>query len=245
LNLKDAFFSVPLIIQFLNIFAFTWIDMTPTCLHRCFWTDDDGLDNSEETAGADGDTTGHPLQKARLLGLGLDKPHPAQPQPLADRATPPSPPEHPFKWRASPSPLEKSPCPPLGCRSSQSFLEEESLPKIQEQPVTLGRRGPRSNQSPSEEEDPGAASHQSPSEKENQGSVSHPRRKRILEHPDTIGTRDPTYPSSKAEMGRGQCKSTNNNIKNKTSPESSPPPTPRPEHCNVDKAEEMTLKIAS
>ncbi|KAL6065249.1 hypothetical protein STEG23_013394 [Scotinomys teguina] len=45
-----------------------------------------------------------------------------------------------------------------------------------------------------------------------------------------------------AEMGRHQCKSTYNNIKNKTSPKSSPPPTPRPEHCNVDKAEENDLK---
>ncbi|KAL6072881.1 hypothetical protein STEG23_021840 [Scotinomys teguina] len=43
-------------------------------------------------------------------------------------------------------------------------------------------------------------------------------------------------------MGRHQCKSTYNNMKNKTPPESSPPPTPRPEHCNVDKAEENDLK---
>ncbi|KAL6033806.1 hypothetical protein STEG23_022741 [Scotinomys teguina] len=43
-------------------------------------------------------------------------------------------------------------------------------------------------------------------------------------------------------MGRRQCKSTYNNMKNKTSPESSPPPTPRPEQCNVDKAEENDLK---
>ncbi|KAL6081111.1 hypothetical protein STEG23_032802 [Scotinomys teguina] len=43
-------------------------------------------------------------------------------------------------------------------------------------------------------------------------------------------------------MGRRQCKSTYNNMKNKISPESSPPPTPRPEHCNVDKAEENDLK---
>ncbi|KAL6042875.1 hypothetical protein STEG23_007560, partial [Scotinomys teguina] len=47
---------------------------------------------------------------------------------------------------------------------------------------------------------------------------------------------------SVAEMGRRQCKSTYNNMKNKTSPESSPPPTPRPEHCNVDKAEENDFK---
>ncbi|KAL6091388.1 hypothetical protein STEG23_027126 [Scotinomys teguina] len=43
-------------------------------------------------------------------------------------------------------------------------------------------------------------------------------------------------------MGQRQRESTYNNIKNKTSPESSPPPTPRPEHCNVDKAEENDLK---
>ncbi|KAL6033674.1 hypothetical protein STEG23_035094 [Scotinomys teguina] len=44
------------------------------------------------------------------------------------------------------------------------------------------------------------------------------------------------------EIGRRQCKSKYNNMKNKTPPESSPPPTPRPEHCNVDKAEENDLK---
>ncbi|KAL6075612.1 hypothetical protein STEG23_011555 [Scotinomys teguina] len=49
-------------------------------------------------------------------------------------------------------------------------------------------------------------------------------------------------PLSEAEMGRRQCKSTYNNIKNKTTPESSPPPTPRPDHCNVDKAEDNDLK---
>ncbi|KAL6085322.1 hypothetical protein STEG23_032581 [Scotinomys teguina] len=43
-------------------------------------------------------------------------------------------------------------------------------------------------------------------------------------------------------MGRHQCKSTYNNMKNKTSPESSPPSTPRPEHYDVDKAEENDLK---
>ncbi|KAL6086654.1 hypothetical protein STEG23_019100 [Scotinomys teguina] len=98
----------------------------------------------------------------------------------------------------------------------------------QEQPVTLRGRGLRSIQSPSEKED--------------QGAANHPQRKRIQEHPDTIGTRDLPCPSSKAEKGRCQCKSTYNNIKKKTSPESSSPPTPRPEHCNVDKAEENDLK---
>ncbi|KAL6084508.1 hypothetical protein STEG23_026228 [Scotinomys teguina] len=42
-------------------------------------------------------------------------------------------------------------------------------------------------------------------------------------------------------MGRRQRKSTYN-MKNKTSTESSPPPTPRPEQINVDKAEENDLK---
>ncbi|KAL6089236.1 hypothetical protein STEG23_007931 [Scotinomys teguina] len=43
-------------------------------------------------------------------------------------------------------------------------------------------------------------------------------------------------------MGRHQCRSKYNNIKNKTSPESTPPPTSRPEHCNVDKAEKNDLE---
>ncbi|KAL6091762.1 hypothetical protein STEG23_000171 [Scotinomys teguina] len=115
-----------------------------------------------------------------------------------------------------------------GQRSSQPPWEEKSLPESQVQTATLGGRGPRSSQSPTEEED--------------QETASHPRRKRILEHPDTIGTRDLCCPPSTAEMGRRQCKSKYNNMKNKTSPESSPPPTLRSEHCNVDKAEENDLK---
>ncbi|KAL6039625.1 hypothetical protein STEG23_034530 [Scotinomys teguina] len=55
-------------------------------------------------------------------------------------------------------------------------------------------------------------------------------------------SRGTAEPAQKAEMGRRQCKSKYNNMKNKTSPESSPPPTTRPEHCNVDKAEENDLK---
>ncbi|KAL6084843.1 hypothetical protein STEG23_026638 [Scotinomys teguina] len=46
----------------------------------------------------------------------------------------------------------------------------------------------------------------------------------------------------KAKMGRHQCKSAYNIIKNKTTPESSPPPTPKSDYCNVDKAEENDLK---
>ncbi|KAL6036214.1 hypothetical protein STEG23_023950, partial [Scotinomys teguina] len=45
-----------------------------------------------------------------------------------------------------------------------------------------------------------------------------------------------------AKMGRRQCKSAYNTIKNKTTPESSPPPTPKSDHCNADKAEENDLK---
>ncbi|KAL6031358.1 hypothetical protein STEG23_006999, partial [Scotinomys teguina] len=88
--------------------------------------------------------------------------------------------------------------------------------------------GPRNSQSPLEKEDPGVA--------------SPPGRKRTQQHPDTIGTRDLPCPPSKAEMGRCQCKSTYNNTKNKASLESSPPPTPGPEHCNVDKTEENDFK---
>ncbi|KAL6032551.1 hypothetical protein STEG23_006098 [Scotinomys teguina] len=43
-------------------------------------------------------------------------------------------------------------------------------------------------------------------------------------------------------QGRNGCKSTYNNMKNKTSPESRPPPTASPELCNVEKAEENDLK---
>ncbi|KAL6089509.1 hypothetical protein STEG23_029455 [Scotinomys teguina] len=126
-----------------------------------------------------------------------------------------------------------------GPKSSQSPLEDkpQPLPETQEQPVTLRERGPRSSQSPSEEEDLEAAILGGRGPRN-----SHPQRKRIQEHPDTIVTRDLLCPPSKVEMGRRQCKSTYNNIKNKTSPGSSPPPTPRPKHCNVDKAEENDLK---
>ncbi|KAL6091626.1 hypothetical protein STEG23_021002 [Scotinomys teguina] len=45
-----------------------------------------------------------------------------------------------------------------------------------------------------------------------------------------------------AKMGRRQGKSAYNIIKNKTTPESSPPPTPKSDFCNADKAEENDLK---
>ncbi|KAL6032227.1 hypothetical protein STEG23_032367 [Scotinomys teguina] len=44
------------------------------------------------------------------------------------------------------------------------------------------------------------------------------------------------------KMGRRQCKSAYNIIKNKTTLESSPPPTPKSDYCNADKAEENDLK---
>ncbi|KAL6094094.1 hypothetical protein STEG23_038389 [Scotinomys teguina] len=74
---------------------------------------------------------------------------------------------------------------PHRCRSSQSPSEEESIPKTQEQPVTLGRRGPKSNQSPLEEEDPGAA--------------SHPQKKRTQEQPVIQGGRGPRNSQSPSE----------------------------------------------
>ncbi|KAL6040622.1 hypothetical protein STEG23_028965, partial [Scotinomys teguina] len=91
------------------------------------------------------------------------------------------------------------------------------LKTTQEQPVTLGRRGPKNNQSPLEEEDPGAASHpqrtgpshflrpgsnQSPSEEEDPGTASHPKRKRTQEHPDTIRTRDLPCPFIQGRNGK-------------------------------------------
>ncbi|KAL6084056.1 hypothetical protein STEG23_027727 [Scotinomys teguina] len=48
--------------------------------------------------------------------------------------------------------------------------------------------------------------------------------------------------AGQAKMGRRQCKSAYNIIKNKTTPESSPPPTPKSDYCNADKAEENDLK---
>ncbi|KAL6057087.1 hypothetical protein STEG23_025114 [Scotinomys teguina] len=52
----------------------------------------------------------------------------------------------------------------------------------------------------------------------------------------------PIKPSREAKMGRHQCKSGYNIIKNKITPESSPPPTPKSDYCNADKAEENDLK---
>ncbi|KAL6053449.1 hypothetical protein STEG23_020418 [Scotinomys teguina] len=115
-------------------------------------------------------------------------------------------------------------------RNSQSPWKK----RTQEQPVTLRGRGPRRSQSPSEDEpQPLPETQEQPITPGGRGTRSTQTPLEEETSPD---------PSSKAEMGRCQCKSTYNNIKNKTSLESSPPPTPRPEHCNDDKAEENDLK---
>ncbi|KAL6038244.1 hypothetical protein STEG23_034917, partial [Scotinomys teguina] len=60
---------------------------------------------------------------------------------------------------------------------------------------------------------------------------------------ESSGPSPPDYSSViPAKMGRRQCKSAYNIIKNKTTPESSPPPTPKSDYCNADKAEENDLK---
>ncbi|KAL6038498.1 hypothetical protein STEG23_018771 [Scotinomys teguina] len=100
--------------------------------------------------------------------------------------------------------------------------------RTQEKPVTLRGRGPRSSQSPLEEED------------QEQPVTLRGRGPRSTQTP--LDQKTSPCPPSEAQMRRCQCKSKCNNIKSKTSPESSPPPTPRPEHCNVDKAEENDLK---
>ncbi|KAL6093606.1 hypothetical protein STEG23_027071 [Scotinomys teguina] len=81
-----------------------------------------------------------------------------------------------------------------------------SLPTTwsQEQLVTMGRRAPRSNQSPSEVEDQGALSHswrksprhfmrlkssQPAAEEEDPGAANHQRRRRNQEQPDILGGR--------------------------------------------------------
>ncbi|KAL6084425.1 hypothetical protein STEG23_023468 [Scotinomys teguina] len=85
-----------------------------------------------------------------------------------------------------------------------------------EQSVTLRRRGPRSSQSPSEEEGPGAPRHH--------------------------WNKRPHLPPIQGRNGKTSMQKQMQQHKNKTSPESSPPPTPRPEHCNVDKAEKNDVK---
>ncbi|KAL6055140.1 hypothetical protein STEG23_028146 [Scotinomys teguina] len=61
--------------------------------------------------------------------------------------------------------------------------------------------------------------------------------------PSPNWTKTPTLaPLSQAKMGRRQCKSAYNIIRNKTTPESSPSPTPKSDYCNADKAEENDLK---
>ncbi|KAL6085336.1 hypothetical protein STEG23_030569 [Scotinomys teguina] len=118
---------------------------------------------------------------------------------------------------------ENSPCP----HPYLSPLEErpQSLPRTQEHPDAIGPGGPRSTQTLLDQEDPEAP----------QMSLGQEDSRAPRPH----WTKSPSLaPLSEVEMGQRQCKSTYNNIKNKTSPEPSPPSTPTPEHCNVDKAEE-------
>ncbi|KAL6091261.1 hypothetical protein STEG23_006395 [Scotinomys teguina] len=100
--------------------------------------------------------------------------------------------------------------------------------RTKEQPVTLRRRGSRSSQSSYEEED--------------QGTASHPQKKRTQEHPDTIVTRHLPDPLIQGRNGKTSMQKYIQQHKKKKSPESSPPPKPRPEHCNVDKTEENDFK---
>ncbi|KAL6091185.1 hypothetical protein STEG23_015435, partial [Scotinomys teguina] len=137
--------------------------------------------------------------------------------------------------------------------------------RTQEHPDAIGPERPRSNQTPLAQEDPGVTRLHC-----TKRTQEYPRRhwtRRFQKHPEAFRPRGPRStqtaldkddsraprphwtkrptlaPLSKAEMGQRQCKSAYNIIKNKTSPESSPPPTPRPpDHCNVDKAEENDLK---
>ncbi|KAL6031748.1 hypothetical protein STEG23_018164 [Scotinomys teguina] len=161
----------------------------------------------------------HP--RGKPLGLRLNKPRPGPPQPLADRGTPPVHPNTPSSSEPVPDPGKTPPA--YHKVSTFNCKHPQSLPRTQEQPVTLGRRGPKSNQSPLEEEDPGAASHpgkkttkeqsvtlrgrgprssQSPSEEEDPGAASHPQRKRTQEHPDTIVTRDLPCPLIQGRNGK-------------------------------------------
>ncbi|KAL6093086.1 hypothetical protein STEG23_036448 [Scotinomys teguina] len=104
----------------------------------------------------------------------------------------------------------------LWTRRTQEHPRRHWTMRSQKYPEAFRPRGPRSTQTALDKEDSRA--------------------------PRPHWTKRPTLaPLSEAEMGGHQCKSTYNIIKKKTTPESSPPPTPRPDHCNVDKAEENDL----
>ncbi|KAL6055554.1 hypothetical protein STEG23_020536, partial [Scotinomys teguina] len=103
------------------------------------------------------------------------------------------------------------------------LLQEPGAPRrhhttrTQEHPDAIPPQGPRSTQTAVDKDDSRA--------------------------PRPHWTKRPTLaPLSEAKMGRRQCKSAYNIIKNKTTPESSPPPTPKSDYCNADKAEENDLK---
>ncbi|KAL6066693.1 hypothetical protein STEG23_034137 [Scotinomys teguina] len=137
-----------------------------------------------------GDPT--PIQRARSLVLMLNKPRPVT---LSLWWTGKHPRVHqntPLSGKPDSDPRKTPPAhhkvSVYNCKQPQSLL------KTQEQSFTLGRRGPKSNQLPLEEEDTGESSHpqrmstshflrprssQSPSEEEDPGAASHPQRKRV------------------------------------------------------------------
>ncbi|KAL6052893.1 hypothetical protein STEG23_015061 [Scotinomys teguina] len=127
----------------------------------------------------------------------------------------------PSSGKPVPDPLENFPI-TLPAQPKVSIFnckQPQSLLKTQEQPVTLGRRGPKSNQSPLEEENPGAASYpwrmspshilrprssQSPTEEEDPGAANHPWRKRTQEQPVILrgrGSRNSQSPPEEEDTG--------------------------------------------
>ncbi|KAL6064952.1 hypothetical protein STEG23_034878 [Scotinomys teguina] len=115
-------------------------------------------------------------------------------------------------------------------------------------PDAIGLGGPRCNQTILDQENPEVPqtiprSTHNPLDQKKPRSTQTAVDKDDSRAPSPHWTKTPTLaPLSQAKMGRRQCKSAYNIIKNKTTPESSPPPTPRSDHCNADKAEENDLK---
>ncbi|KAL6092668.1 hypothetical protein STEG23_038223 [Scotinomys teguina] len=128
----------------------------------------------------------------------------------------------------------------------------------------IGLERPRSTQMPLDQEDPGVTKRYWT--KRTQKYPRHHWTRRSQKHPQSFRPKGPRStqtavdkddtraprphwtkrhtlpPLSQAKMGRCQCKSAYNIIKNKTTPVSSPPPTPRSDYCHTDKAEENDLK---
>ncbi|KAL6031347.1 hypothetical protein STEG23_006887 [Scotinomys teguina] len=198
----------------------------------------------------------YPTQRARPLGLWIDKPRPALRNiPESNRTLPVWPAIQLQHTRE----LSLPPSLPIS-----TLKRPQSLPGTQEHSDASGPEKPRSTQMPLDQEDPGVTrrywtkkTQEHPRRHWTRKSQKHPKAFRprgprstqtALDKEDSRAprphwTKRPTLaPLSKAEMGRRQCKSTYNTIKDKTTPESSPPSTPRPDHCNIDKTEENDLK---